>query len=99
VLGHFNVDAMLDSAPSSMLTEWRAFTNLHPVGEWRADLRSGIIAQTIANVNRDSKQTPEPYKANDFMPDFLKCYEPQEPVDLTHKLLALAKTLNAKRVR
>ena len=36
----------------------------------RGDLRAGIIAATFANVNRDKKKKPTPFKATDFMPDF-----------------------------
>lgn len=43
-----------------------AYYKLEPFGESRADLRSGIIASTIANVNRQ-KGGPT-YKAQDFMP-------------------------------
>lgn len=32
-----------------------------------ADQRHGIAVATLANVNRDSKRRPEPYKANDFI--------------------------------
>ena len=34
------------------LTEWQAYHNLEPWGEQKSDVRTGIIASTIANVNR-----------------------------------------------
>lgn len=37
---------------SAELTEWQAYHNLEPWGEQKADARTGIIASTIANVNR-----------------------------------------------
>jgi len=37
-----------------------------PWGEDRADHRSGIVAATIANVNRGKNQ--KPFKVRDFMP-------------------------------
>jgi hypothetical protein len=37
---------------SSELTEWQAYHNLEPWGEQKADVRAGIIASTIANVNK-----------------------------------------------
>lgn len=45
-----------------------AYHQLEPWGEERADLRAGIIASTLANINRDPKRHPEPYGATDFMP-------------------------------
>ena len=37
---------------SAELTEWQAYYNLEPWGEQKSDVRTGIIASTIANVNR-----------------------------------------------
>ena len=37
---------------SAELVEWQAYYNLEPWGEQKADIRTGIIASTIANVNR-----------------------------------------------
>lgn len=34
----------------------------------RADFRAGIVAATIANVNRDRKKRPRPFTPADFMP-------------------------------
>lgn len=50
-----------------------AYSRIEPWGESRADLRAGIIASVIANVNRDSKT--KPFQASDFMPDFTKSEE------------------------
>jgi hypothetical protein len=36
--------------------------------ERAADLRAGIVASTIANVNRDPKKKPDAYQPADFMP-------------------------------
>ena len=46
---------------------WRAYYEIEPFGEERADLRAAIIAMTIANVFRGRGRS---YKAEDFMPDF-----------------------------
>lgn len=43
-----------------------AYYQLEPFGEERDDLRSGIIASTIANANRGKGQ--KPFKPSDFMP-------------------------------
>lgn len=53
------------------LLAWMAYAELEPFGEERGDLRAGIIASTIANVNRDPKKG-RPFKPGDFMPEFGK---------------------------
>ena len=50
-LGYADVDAMLDSIPSSLLTEWMAFYGLENWSEERADLRAGGIAAAIYNTH------------------------------------------------
>ena len=56
---------------------WIKYAELEPFGEERADLRAGIIASTIANVNRTKKD--KPFQASDFMPEFTK--EPSKQPD------------------
>ena len=48
--------------------EIRAMYNLQPWGEERADLRAGIVAAVVANVNRAEDQ--KPYHPLDFTPKF-----------------------------
>ncbi len=45
-----------------------AYLSLEPIGEERADLRSGIVASVIANANR--KKGTRAFKPDDFMPKF-----------------------------
>lgn len=59
---------MLARMSSRELTEWMAYATLEPFGAERGDLRAGIVASTIANVNRDPKSRPEPFAPQDFMP-------------------------------
>jgi hypothetical protein len=47
-------------------TEWMEFYHQEPWGEWRSDLRAGIVAATVAN-SAGGKST---FQAKDFMPDF-----------------------------
>lgn len=49
---------------------WQRYAQLEPFGEDRGDLRMGILASVLANVNRDPSRKPDPFKAEDFMPDF-----------------------------
>lgn len=72
------------------LGEWLALYRIDPWGEWRDDLRSGIVASVVANVNRDSKRKPEPFTAQDFVPrfDVPDEAEAQEAPDLHDKIAA-----------
>lgn len=57
---------MLADMSALSLAEWMAYFELDPWGEERADLRSGIIASTLANINR-GRNTPA-FSPLDFMP-------------------------------
>lgn len=61
---------MLAEIPASVWYEWLAFNKIDPISDRRADLRAGIIASTVAEVNRDRKRRSRPYEAKDFMPRF-----------------------------
>lgn len=53
----------LDSAE---LTEWMAYYTIEPFGEQRADLRAGIIASTLVNMNR--AKSSKAVSPREFMP-------------------------------
>lgn len=36
----------------------------------KADFRAGVVAATIANVNRDPKKRKRPYRPQDFLPRY-----------------------------
>ena len=61
---------MLSEMSWEQFLGWTAYTRLEPWGEERSDLRCGIIASVIANVNRDPKRKATPYNPSDFMPKF-----------------------------
>lgn len=61
---------LLAQMSSRELTEWQAFFSLEPFGELRDDLRSAIVAATVANSSRDPKRRPDPFEVGDFMPRF-----------------------------
>jgi len=65
----------LSHISSKEISEWMAYNRIEPFGEERADIRSAIIACTLANVYR-GKDKP-PFKIDDFIPTFKK----QEPMD------------------
>jgi hypothetical protein len=52
---------------SRELSEWAAYYGMEPFGERKADYRAGMVAATIANVNR--AQNSKPFKPDDFFPE------------------------------
>jgi hypothetical protein len=56
---------------AKQLRQWHAYSLLEPFGETRADLRSGIVASTIANC-APFKKGGKAWKPSDFMPHFGK---------------------------
>lgn len=58
---------MLESTDSAELTEWIAYYQIEPWGFNADNFRSAIIAETMANILRDPKKQPEPFKMTDFM--------------------------------
>jgi hypothetical protein len=55
-----------DSMPATELAEWIAFYNDSPFGEYRADLRAGIVSTVIARTQGNTTAKP-----SDFMPEFI----------------------------
>ena len=53
---------------SREFSEWQAYARINPFGEWRADIRSAIVASTTYNMLRGPKAESKAPK--DFMPDF-----------------------------
>ena len=93
------VAELLRRISSAELSEWAAYYALEPFGEERADLRSGIVAATVANASRSEKQ--QPYSPADFMPQFdaervEEAEEPEEPEDpqAWRKLLQRVEAMN-----
>ena len=89
-LGVWDVDAMLDAMPAPVLFRWMAYAQIEPFGEERSDLRAGIIASTVANVNRGRRA---PYKVSDFMPKFSS--RQQTPAEMGAILFAAAAAARA----
>lgn len=69
---------------SEELSMWKAYENIEPFGEVRADLRAALICSVLANVNR-GKNT-KPFTTADFMLNFDKVYlEAVDSVEVTKK--------------
>ena len=60
---------------------------IEPFGEYRNELRHGQQMAFQHNINRDPKETPEPYKSLDFM-NFVE--EPPEKIYTPEELEAYA---------
>ena len=60
------VRELLARIDSRELSEWMAYYELNPFGSVRDDLQAGIIASTIANVNRGKND--KSFAPSDFMP-------------------------------
>lgn len=58
---------MLRDMTGPQLLEWRAYADLEPFDEERADLRAAQICAVLAEVNRDKKKRPEPFTPKDFL--------------------------------
>ena len=72
---------------------WRAFDLLEPIGDTRMDLGFGIVASTLANVNRDEKKRPEPFTPVDFMP----FAEKPKPKSVAQQIRAALKNFTGKK--
>jgi hypothetical protein len=70
-----SVRELLVRMDSRELAEWQAYEKIEPFGEWRADLRSAIVASVVANAFRGKDSRP--VSPEDFMPEFDKRQEPQ----------------------
>lgn len=60
---------MLSEMTWDQFMEWAAFYEISPFGEERADLRAGVVASVIANVNRDPRKG-KAYQPSDFVLKF-----------------------------
>jgi hypothetical protein len=60
---------MLDSVPSRLVAEWRAYAQLEPFGPGRDDLRSGVIASAVANGLISRKGRRRAWGPVDFFPE------------------------------
>ena len=75
--------------------EWLAYYQLEPWGEARADLRAGIIANTVYGCHRSRKDPPR--RPTDFMPKFRHVSARQQSAEeMQHRLKA---ALGSKRFK
>lgn len=80
---------------STEITTWLAYYMLDPMGGEREDLRSGIVAATIANVNRGKDSRP--FEPSDFMPQFgPQKVEEESPEDMMAQMKLITNAAKAK---
>lgn len=87
------VKELLARIDSQELTEWMAYYSLEPWGTESEDLRTGIIASTIANVNRDPKKQKKPFTPQDFMPIWDKPKKQEQTVEEQKKIIEMWKSI------
>lgn len=84
---------------SNDFADWLAYYRVEPFGEDRADLRAGIIASVIANVNRDPKKRRRAFRPEDFIPKFDRKDERQPWQDQLKLVEMLNKALGGRDLR
>ena len=77
-MGYPHPDYLLDVLSGTQLREWEVYYQTKPFGSQLGFYQSGIIASVLANVNRDSKRTPTPFKHEDFIPPAYRMDKPKK---------------------
>lgn len=60
--------------------------NINKTENKRADYRIGIISSIVANIYRDKKKKPQPFKPKDFMPKEKQKQTPEQQLQLVEVL-------------
>lgn len=61
---------MLKRMPATVFIDWMNYDAMEPFGPWRLDWLFAEVCTMIANVNRDPKRKPMPWKTTDFLVKF-----------------------------
>ena len=80
------VRELLARIDSKELSEWMAYYEVNPFGSVRDDLQAGIIASTIANVNRGKND--KSFTPSDFMPYMDKPQQSEDDIQAVMDALA-----------
>lgn len=92
------VGEMLDRMSAAEYATWMAVARIEPMGEYRADLRAGIVSSTIFNMNRGKSTAARSPK--DFMPiqrDQERWVKEHDPMALEKDLIAHFQAHNRTR--
>jgi len=59
----------LQELTSTQLSEWEAFNQLEPIGEWRSDFRASFLATVVTNIAKSvwGKKGAKMSKVDDFL--------------------------------
>ncbi len=94
---HKTHEELLDPESGITIEEfqrWLLLEQIEPFGEYGAWLRTGVIASTLANINRGKDTSP--FSALDFMPE---AYRPPKKVEtpktMKEKWISIMETQNA----
>lgn len=60
---------------------WWAYHRSHPIGDLRDDLRTGILASTVANFSGKTLKPGKTMNPSDFMPTEAKPPEEPDPME------------------
>ncbi len=73
--------------------EWKAFSELHPFGEERADFRNAMLCEVVSNIlpGKGKRQ-----KLKDFMPKFDRARRHQSNDEIRKTIIAFAEEHNAR---
>ena len=64
--------ALLSEMSWAQFYGWTIYSSLEPFGSKREDLRAGVVASVIANVNRDSQKRAKPFQPFEFFPEYVE---------------------------
>lgn len=89
---------MMERMSSAEYHGWIAYNRMEPIGEFRADLRSAVVASTGYNIQR-GKNSPSK-SPKDFMPIYSEMERKRkegDPAILEQELIQHFQTLNRTR--
>lgn len=77
-LGYPHPDYLLDELTSQQITEWLAYNEIEPIGDWVHELRFARLMALITNIFTKifgKKGNTKQAKPNDFMPPWYQDIE------------------------
>ena len=85
-------DFLLPYMTGAQLKEAELYHQVEPYGELQQFYQAALICCIIANANRDTKKKPEPFKVEDFMPQF-------EEIDKQAQMKKVLTAMATKKVK
>lgn len=69
-LGYASPTLMLEEITPQQFMEWMAYSQIEPFQDVRSDYHAALIAKVQADIARDPKKRPQPFKIEDFILKF-----------------------------